>query len=421
MDPLGGEYVAEPPAVTVDNWAEPPQNRWSFLNLDRVLSTAPVLAGALGPLVPELPRQTRPLLDVAAPRHDANGRVVRQGTVGQVLDDSWTDGFLVMHRGAIVCEEYRGAMSPETAHLLMSVTKTVVGVLLTRLIDDGWCSLTDRVEALVPQLADSGFAGATVRDLLDMRSGVRFNETYHDPEADVYLMEHAVGWRSPRPDGPSTLHEFLAQLPADESHGGAFRYRSSETNVLGWICEAVTGRSLADLLGQYIWGPIGAERNAHITVDRVGSAVADGGLSASLRDVGRFAEMLRRNGTGPAGHQVAPEWFTADTLLGDEDSKDAFARTNSPTGMPGGHYRNQVWVPFRQRTVMLGLGIHGQMVYINQRAGVVGVKLSSWPTAQNATCFYDALGAFDAIAAHLTPHDHGLREDPLIEMTKESS
>ncbi len=398
--------------VTLDNWSDAPYNRWSFLNLDEVIPTARVATGAPAPA---WPRRDDNLLALRTPRHDGLGGVQAWGTVGEVLDDTWTDGFAVLHRGTMVAEEYRGEMAPETRHLLMSVTKTVVGVLVCKLVDAGYCALTDTIEHLVPGLAGSGFATATLRDVLDMRSGVRFNETYHDPDADVYLMEHAVGWRPPRPDVPSTMHEFLASLPREHPHGGAFRYRSSETNVLGWVCESVTGESLADLLTRYVWAPMGAHHSGHITVDRVGSAVADGGFSATLTDVARFGELLRRNGISATGEQVAPEWFVTDTLLGTEDSKDAFAATNSPTGMPGGHYRNQVWVPFRMRTVMLALGIHGQMIYINQRAQVVGVKLSTWPTAQNAHAFYDTLGAFDAIAAKLTPHDHHLRDLPLAD------
>lgn len=411
-DPLATRSLIAEEPVTLENWAEAPHNRWSFLNLDAVLPTATVHRAVSST---PFPRRDEDVLGSRTPRYDGTGRIRASGTVRDVLDDTWTDAFIVLHRGHIVCEEYRGTMTPDTRHLLMSVTKSVVGVLACALIAEGHCSLTDPVEDLVPELADSGFAGATVRDILDMRSGVRFNETYHDPDADVYLMEHAVGWRPARPDVPTTMHDFLASLPRAHDHGGAFRYRSSETNVLGWICEAVTGRTLADLLTERVWRPMGAEDDAHITVDRVGSAVADGGLSATLRDVARFAEMLRRNGISQNGTQVAPEWFVTDTLLGTHDSKEAFARTNSPTGMPGGHYRNQVWVPFRLRTVMLGLGIHGQMVYINQRAGVVGVKLSTWPTAQNGTAFYDTLGAFDAVAAALTPHDQTLREDPLAD------
>lgn len=399
-DVLDPEVLAE--EVTLDTWAEAPNNRWAFLNLERVLPTTSIRAAVSTDPTP-LGRDDRPLLKTPVPRHDGSGRIERYTSAEEVLTETWTDGFIVLKDGVIVAEEYQGLMGPETKHLLMSVTKSVVGVVACVLADRGLLPPRAVVGDLIPELAESGFAEARVRDVLDMRTGVRFNETYHDPDADVYLMEHAVGWRSPREDVPGTLHEFLAGLPTDEEHGKRFRYRSSDTNVLGWLCEAVTGRPLAQLISELIWQPLGAEHDANITVDSVGTAVADGGMSATLRDVARFGEMLRRNGTSARGVQIAPEWFVSDTLLAAEDSKDAFAATNSPTGMPGGHYRNQVWVPFRQRSVMLGLGIHGQMLYVNQRAGVTGVKLSTWPRAQDPVAFYDTLGAFEAISRVLGP------------------
>lgn len=385
--------------VTLDNWAEAPYNRWSFLHVDEVLATHLVPASDdPEPLVTQLDPS---LFEVTTPRYDATGRIVGHAGVAEVLDDTFTDGFAVLHHGRIRAESYAESMRPDTRHLLMSVTKTVVGVIATSLADAGWFRLDTRVEDIVPRLRESGFAGATVRDLLDMRSGVRFSETYHDPDADIYLLEHATQWRSPRDDVPSTLHDFLVTLPRERPHGGTFHYRSAETDALGWVCEEATGHGLAQLIHDHVWSPMGGEHTAYVTVDRVGTAIADGGLCATLRDVARFGEMLRHSGISPSGRKVGPSWFTIDTLLGTEDLREAFAATSSPTGMPGGHYRNQVWVPFPDRTTFLALGIHGQMIYVNQRAAVTGVKLSSWPTAQDGARFFDTLALFETLAGAL--------------------
>lgn len=400
LDQLDAAALAE--EVTIDTWGEAPMNRWSFLHLDRVLPTTPIRTSPERAQEPA-PRSDQPILDTMVPRHDGVGRIEEYTSAREVLADTWTDGFILLKDGVILAEEYMALVEPQDKHLLMSVTKSLVGVVAAILADRGLFRPRALVESVVPQLRDSGFAGATIRDLLDMRTGVKFTETYHNPDADVYLMEHAVGWRSPREDVPGTMHEFLAGLGSDDAHGKRFRYRSSDTNVLGWVCEAASGRPLGELLSELIWQPLGAQDDGHITVDSVGTAIADGGMSATLRDTARFGEMLRRNGVSDKGVQIAPEWFVTDTLLGAEDSKDAFAATNSPTGLPGGHYRNQIWVPFRQRSVMLGLGIHGQMVYVNQRAGVTGVKFSTWPTAQNPVAFYDTLGVFEAITRVLAP------------------
>ncbi len=392
--------TVDPREVTRDNWVEAPFNRWSFLHLDSILDTTAVRRGTT---IAPLPYETRPVLDVVTPRHDDTNRITDHSPAGDVFEATYTDAVIVLHRGEIVCETYYGTMAEDSRHLLMSVTKTVVGILVAILAEERRLRLDDRVERIIPELASSGFADATLRHLLDMRSGVRFSESYHDPDADVYLMEHAVGWRSPRPDVPDTMHAYLPTLPKDKEHWSRFRYNSSETNVLGWACERASGQDLTTLIQERIWSPMGAEHDAFITVDKVGAAVADGGLNASLRDVARFGELLRRNGTAHDGTQVAPPWFVTDTLIAAEDSKDAFAATESPTGMPGGHYRNQIWVPYRNRSVLLALGIHGQMVYVNQRRGVTAVKLSTWPTAQDPVAFFDTLGAFDSIARALAP------------------
>ncbi len=396
--PLSTDAIGR--GITLDNWADAPHNRWSFLHLDEVLRMQVIQAS---PHPEPLAAEPDPnLLRLATPRYDATGRITSHTTGADVLADTYTDGFVILHHGRIRAETYADSMLPDTRHLLMSVTKTVVGVVATTLVDAGWFGFDTRVEEIVPALGESGFAGATVRHLLDMRSGVRFNETYHDPDADVYLMEHATQWRSPRADIPDTLHDFLLTLPREREHGGTFHYRSSETDALGWVCEEATGRPLADLIHDYVWAPMGGEHTAYVSIDQAGTAIADGGMCATLRDVARLGEMLRHSGISPSGRKVGPSWLTTDTLLGTEDLRSAFAATSSPTGMPGGHYRNQIWVPFPDRTTFLALGVHGQMIYVNQRAAITGVKLSSWPTAQDGARFFDTLGLFETLASALT-------------------
>ena len=106
----------------------------------------------------------------------------------------------------------------------------------------------------------------------------------------------------------------------------------------------------------------------------------DGGMSATLGDLARFGLMILRNGTSLTGEQVVPSWWIDDSFAGGPDSVRAFADSPGDNRMPGGLYRNQFWIPDAQRPVLLCLGIHGQMIYVNREAGVVAAKLSSWPT-----------------------------------------
>jgi CubicO group peptidase (beta-lactamase class C family) len=172
--------------------------------------------------------------------------------------------------------------------------------------------------------------------------------------------------------------------------------------VIGWVCERVSGTPMPDLLSDLLWSRLGVEHDADITVDTAGAAMHDGGMCSTLRDLARFGQMLLDGGRAADGAQVVPAWWVEDAYTGAPDSRHAFAVSPTDTRMPGGMYRSQFWFPYPDRAVLLCLGIHGQIVYVNPAAGTVGVKLSSWPSAQDATLMFDTLAMFDALAAHLS-------------------
>jgi CubicO group peptidase (beta-lactamase class C family) len=138
-----------------------------------------------------------------------------------------------------------------------------------------------------------------------------------------------------------------------------------------------------------------------MSVDHAGTAVHDGGLSTTLRDLARFGQMLLDGGESTAGEQVLPDWWLQDAATGDADSRDAFAASPTDSRMPGGMYRNQFWVPYPDRDVLLCLGIYGQMVYVDPASGMVAVKMSSWPVPQDPAMLSATLRALEAVPAHL--------------------
>ena len=174
----------------------------------------------------------------------------------------------------------------------------------------------------VPALANSGYAGATVRHLLDMRSGIKFSEDYLDPLAEVRLIEQAIGW-APRmvPDLPTTMYDFLVTLQQKSPHGGPFEYRSCETDVLGWICEAASGLQMPELMSQVLWAKLGARSDATIGVDSVGTGMFDGGINACLSDLVRFGSLFLNGGTSLTGERVVSLSWIADTFAGGLDSR----------------------------------------------------------------------------------------------------
>jgi CubicO group peptidase (beta-lactamase class C family) len=344
-----------------------------------------------------LPVELRSLGNV--PVHRVNGT---DADLDGVLNDTYSDAVVVLHRGQVVFERYWGETSADTPHLLMSISKSIVGCVAGKLAAIGLLDSAQLVTDFVPELAASGYRGATIRDLLDMRSGVKFSEEYTNPDAEVRVIEQAMGWRPmSRDDARNGLYAYLTTLEALRDHGGVFDYRSGETDVLGWVCERAAGARMADLIAELVWAPMGAEFDAEITCDRIGTAIHDGGICATARDVARFGVTLLAGGEA-CGRQVVPEkWLRAGWAV-DADIREAFQRSASGPYLPGGWYRNQFWfVPREHGDVLLCLGINGQMVYVNPRTHVVAVKLSSWPDAQSLGMLHDTLRAFDAVGAAL--------------------
>lgn len=382
--------VAEQPQLSPANWLEPEVVRRSFQQVETFLPTVSVSRGDEPPV--SWPGETHDVVDLEVSP--------ALGTVREVLNVTETDGCLVLQDGRLVLEEYFGTMTPSTRHLLMSVSKSLVGVVAGALVDRSVLDPTRLVTDYVPELAGSGYDGALVRDVLDMRSGVRFSEDYLDPHSEVSLLDQAVGWAPATPAGPRTLKDFLVRTVADGPHGGAFRYRSCETNALGWVCESASGRPFGDLASELVWSRLGTEADATICVDPDGTPVFDGGVNATLRDLARFGTLLLDDGSSPTGEAVVSRAWIDDMFTPGAKVAAAFAAGPHADLLPGGAYRSQCWIPAGSQT-LLCIGIHGQLVYVDRSSRLVGVKLSSWPVPLDEPRMAATLQMFAAISDHL--------------------
>ena len=185
-------------------------------------------------------------------------------------------------------------MGADTRHLLMSVSKSLVSCVVGSLAGTGAIDVGRGIEHYIPGLRGTGYEGATVRDLLDMRSGIGFSEEYLDPASEVRQLDRAIGWAPPIPGGPATLKDFLRSLQREREHGGRFAYRSCETDVLGWLCEEAGGKPFADLASELLWSKIGAENDAYLVQDAAGHR---GVRRRHLRHAGRPGQ-VRGDGQG---------------------------------------------------------------------------------------------------------------------------
>jgi hypothetical protein len=392
---IGGEPGRVPAGISLDNWLSPPYAQWSFQHVEDFVPTA-VISRRTGP-VAALLAASAPIAEIRVTSTDGVAT-----TVGAVMATTATDGWAVAHRGSLVAEEYLDDFGAQTRHLLFSVSKSLVAAVVGALHGAGAIELDAPVTACVPALANCGYAGATVRHLLDMRSGIAFSDNYLHPTAEIHVLDQAIGW-APRssPDVPATLYDFLLTLRQKSAHGGPFEYRSCETDVLGWICEVAGGQRMPELMSELLWSRIGARCDATIGVDTVGTGLFDGGINACLTDMIRFGSLFLHDGVSLTGQQVVPAAWIADTLDGGPDSRHAFVASPDDNQMPGGMYRNQVWFPYPGSNVVLCQGMCGQMIYVNRAAEFVAAKLSTQPDSGDPQMLLDTLRAFDAVANEL--------------------
>ncbi|MGE0240530.1 MAG: serine hydrolase domain-containing protein [Parvibaculaceae bacterium] len=387
----GSPPELRPPVM---DWDRPPWNRWSFQHVREILPTAEVWRGSGAESVfAQVPQD----LGGIAFEHSGGGA----STVEAFLDLSYTDGFIVLHRGRIVWERYFNGMSERTLHLSQSVAKSVTGAAAGCLVAQGVLDPALPVTHYLPELAATAYQGATVNNVLDMTSGVRFNEDYTDPYSEMGKADVASGWK-PLPPGaqdfPEHMWELILSLTTRErAHGERFVYRSIETDVLAFCMERASGRRLPQLVSELLWQPMGAAESACFTLDRAGYALADGGLNATLRDYARFGSLYLNDGVFN-GRQIVPAAWIKATRAGD---RALFGEPYTLT-TPNGAYRNQFWIEDVSRSAIMARGVFGQLIYIDAARDLVVVKLSSWPDFLNLEFGIDTLRMVNALADEIS-------------------
>ncbi|QIE44919.1 serine hydrolase [Pseudohalocynthiibacter aestuariivivens] len=371
---------------TLENWDLAPFNRWSFQNIRSLFPTADVWHGT-APVRP-FHSDLQDLDTITFTAQDGSTKSVRDW-----LTSSYTDGFLIMHRGHVITESYFNDMRRQTPHLSQSVGKSIVGALVGVLHGEGKVDLDAPLADIVPELAQCGYATATLNQVLDMRSGVRFTEDYGMAGSDMTQIDIASGWRPPAyGEVVPTIRDVILTLPQERDHGEAFKYRSIETDLLAWVLERVSGQSLATLLSERIWSRLGCERDGFFTVDSAGTALADGGFNATLRDYARFGLMMLSGGR-VGDVQVVPETWVEDSRTGDPDVFGAPYTIASPNGA----YSRQWWIHDAKRRDFMARGVFGQLIYLDPETDFMAVKLSSWPDYLIESFTVDMLAAVTAI------------------------
>ncbi len=297
-------------------------------------------------------------------------------------------GLLILKDGKIVFEHYDFGFTPKARWMSMSIAKSFVSTLVGAAVKDGFiASINDPVTKYLPQLAGSAYENVSVRDLMMMASGVKWDETYVNPASDRRkLLEIQIASSK-----PGAIFDLMKSLPQAAAPGTVFNYNTGETVLVGEIVQAATKMHLADYLSQKIWIPLAMESDASWWLDSPnGHEVGGSGVLVTLRDFARFGQFIL-NGAQIEGKKIVPDWWLADAT----SDKPLVVKRR-----PGFGYAYQWW-PFKAESgsihegVFMGWGIHGQYLYINPKEKVVGVGLGARPKPTGK----DAINDMDFLAA----------------------
>lgn len=365
-----------PPAadkrVTLENWMSPPFNRYGFQHVRQLMPTSPFVRHR-GQSVPLVQSSTAALANL-----NVKGLNGRERLLDDFLKQTYTDGFLVLHHGQIVYERYFNGMTEATPHLLFSVTKSFTGTLVGMLHERGQIDYTHTVRNYIPELAQSGFGDATIRQMMDMQVGVGWDETpdaFADPESLVNQYAKAGGFAPSKER--MTPYTFLPKMSKSNEHGTRFQYVAPVTDVLGWLLERVSGKSYPQLLDEEIISQLRIEGDGFMVVDSWGKGLSTGGLNLTTRDLARFGVMLQQGGR-LHGRRIASEHFIEDSRFNGD--KAAFARgAKDSDWLAGGSYRNQFWVTSGESPALICSGVFGQFLYVAPEAEVVIARVASHP------------------------------------------
>lgn len=377
-----------------------PALRWSVVHMRQFLPTTGVSRG-LGAPAPFEYALDASIDSVAFTPWGAEESM----TWEESLWKNYTDGILILHQGDVVFERYFGELTEAGKHAAMSVTKSFTGTLAAALVAEGTLDPDAPVTEYIPELKDSAFGDASVRQVMNMTTSLQYSEDYADPDAEVWLYAKA-GNPFPKPDsydGPVGYYEYLQTLEKAQGrgHGDAFAYKTPNADLLGWIIARASGKSVATLLSEKIWSKLGMEQSAYYQVDAMGTPSAGGGLSAGLRDMARFGQMILNGGMWQ-GERVLPEAAIADIREG--GSQEKFAKSDHPK-LEGWSYKDMWWITHNDHGAFAARGVHGQTIYIDPAAEMVIVRFASHPVAANAASDATSLPAYQAVAEYLIAHE----------------
>lgn len=302
------------------------------------------------------------------------------------LDSTGTQGLLVIQNDTLVFEEYYHGQEQDTRHISWSVAKSFISAMFGIAIEEGHIkSIEQTVDEYLPELKGSGYEGVRIKDVLQMSSGVKFNEDYADQNSDInrWFRAFALG---------DSQDKFASTLVNEVKPGTVNHYVSINTHVLGMIIVRATGKSLTEYLQEKIWDKMEMEHDAYWVVDKKKMEMALGGLNVTLRDFAKLGTLFLHEGNWK-GNQIVPrDWVKASVT---PDAPHVMP-DNSPGAEPNFGYGYQWWIPNGSEGEFMAIGVFHQLIYINPTTKTVITKTSANPRfLDNSNIYSDERGSLE--------------------------
>jgi len=377
---------------TLQRLADPQVLRQHFINDRQTMPTRRIWRGTTPPALPPHTAGALAGMQVPGPRPG-----VLQ-PLEHFLSRAESNALLVLHRGALVHEQYLHSMAAHDTHLSASISKSVVSLVAGVLLRDGLLQREQRLGHYVPELAGTAFGEANLDQLLHMGTAVSYGGRAFNKEQEARRFFEAVGMFERAADytGPRTLLERLATAGAEQPPGQIFRYENGNTEALGEAIRRVTGQSLAQLVSELLWVHLGAGEDAHFGLDSTGRELASGRFSATARDLALLGELLRCGGSRQ-GVQVLDEALVADiTRIPDGPAADVLGTGDTRANGPVLAYHDFWWLPLGEPGSFVARGRSGQRLYVDPRRELVIVHFGAQPVRADVP-----VPDFEQVFAHI--------------------
>ncbi len=319
--------------------------------------------------VMSLKKSNRPLILPERKYYQPKGQFSFEGNqydIKQYLTDTRTEGLIILHHDTIIYEEYYEDLEKNEQHISWSMAKSFTSALIGIYYEKQLFQLDDPVTKYLPDFKGTGYDGVSIRNLLNMSSGVGFNEDYGDFYSDINRFGRAFAVGSP-------IREFAKSLENARPQGTFNHYVSIDTQVLAFLLMEITGKSITELTQIHLWDPLGMEYDGSWIVDEDNIEIALGGLNASLRDYTKLGICYKNNGF-LNGNQIIPSEWIKSSLLMDQDHLVP-GKHNLSSNIHG--YGFQWWIPVNNQNAYAMGGIYNQYVYIDPVNDIVIAKLSA--------------------------------------------